>query len=461
MADKPFENPSPSMTAGVPDVAPITDLRIIGSSGLRIFSAPQGSGGFLYEEILDKLRFRLQNITIYREMNDNSSVINTIMYIIQALIRQADWKIKPSIESEAGIEAADFMTSVLGDFDDMTLDDFLIEALSFLVYGYALFEIVLKIRKGLHPDDLTINSKFDDGKYGIRGLYPRSVDITYQWVLNEDRKLVGVRQRDPYASKFFYLPMERVVHFKNGALKQSPEGRSLLRGAVIDWYSLKKIEELEKIALERDLAGLPVLEVPLDLLRNDARAIDKTLRADLEKMLADLKNDERAFLLLPTELDTQGQPTGYKFRLVSASGSKNMDISAAKAYYKRNILESVLAQFITLGTQAVGSFALSENHSNLFSSALGAIMDSMASTFNRQVIDRLCKLNKVPNELVPTLCHSDIVTPDLAQVGAYVQALASSGVLPVGDPALISKLLTLAELPVPEDVANLTADPND
>ncbi|MGI6498023.1 MAG: hypothetical protein ACOX0U_04265 [Oscillospiraceae bacterium] len=50
--------------------------------------------------------------------------------------------------------------------------------------------------------------------------------------------------------------------FRTKSRKGSPEGRSILRNAYRSWYFKRRIQEIEGIGIERDLAGFPTLTAP-------------------------------------------------------------------------------------------------------------------------------------------------------------------------------------------------------
>ena len=54
---------------------------------------------------------------------------------------------------------------------------------------------------------------------------------------------------------------------------------------------------------------------------------------------------------------------------------------------------TVLADFIFLGHQQVGSFALSSDKTELFAMAIGAYLDIICETFNSQGIPSLIDIN--------------------------------------------------------------------
>jgi hypothetical protein len=50
--------------------------------------------------------------------------------------------------------------------------------------------------------------------------------------------------------------------FRTKSRKGSPEGKSILRNAYRSWYFKRRIQEIEGIGIERDLAGFPTLTAP-------------------------------------------------------------------------------------------------------------------------------------------------------------------------------------------------------
>ncbi len=416
------------------------DLAVRGYSGLKEF------GGVVDEEFLPRLR-GAYGVKTYREMLDNSSTVGAIFYLLRALVRQVEWRVEPASTEKAALDWAEFLEGCLLDMSH-TWEDLISEVLSSLGYGWAYFETVYKIRRG-DTNDSSTRSQFDDGKIGWRKFALRPQDSLERWQFSdEDDGLEGMIQLTDKGKRAF-IPIEKAILFRTETTKGNPQGRSVLRNAVTDWYYLKRISNIEAVGIERDLTGLPKMEVPEEILAVDAPAEAKSLRAQLEKMLGEIKRDERDFALVPSELDREGKPTGYKLSLLTTGGTRQFDTNAVKLYYKVSILQSVLAQFIQLGMDKAGSWALASSHTDTFVMALGAHLGSICSTFNRFAVARLMKLNNAPREFWPALVHGDIESPPLAEIGAYIQALATTGQLP-DDEAIQRKLLEFARLPIPE-----------
>lgn len=415
------------------------DMSVLGSTGLAQF------GGIIDEEWHPKLRGDY-GPKVYREMSDNSSTLGAALLAIESLLRQVEYRVEPATEMPEAEDWARFVEECLLDTES-TFDDFIAEVLSELVYGWSYFETVYKLRKGLTGVETT-HSKYDDGKIGWRDMALRSQDSLDRWEIDDRGKILGMHQWDIYSGQRAYIPVEKAIHFRTRKTKNNPQGRSLLRNAAMDYWYYKRICKVEAIGIERDMAGLPVMEVPTKLLHQDADAIDKALLANLQTLLAQLKNDERGYAIVPSPTLPDGNPSGFKFYLLSTGGRRMIDTNEVKRFYKINMLQSLLAQFIELGMSGVGSLALASSSTDFFALAMGSIVGSITETFNRQGIDRLMQLNGVPVEHWPKLVHGDLEDIPLAEMGTYIQSLATAGKLP-DDDAVDRKLLEIAHLPVP------------
>ncbi|NIQ91033.1 MAG: hypothetical protein GWM98_04790 [Nitrospinaceae bacterium] len=424
------------------------DLGVLGFSGLKQY------GGVIDEEWHPKLRGDF-GPKVYREMSDNSSVIGAVLYIIRALVRQVEFRIEPASPEQEAIDVADFVDGCLYDMSH-TFEDFISEALSMLPYGWSYFEEIYKIRRG-EVEDPTGRSAYDDGKIGWRKFALRAQDTLDRWEFDEEGGLQGMHQADTTSGRTAFIPIGKAVLFRTESTKGNPQGRSILRNAVVDYWYLKRISEIEAIGIERDMTGVIKMEVPFEMLSTDASPKARAVRATIEKMLAELKRDEREYVMVPAEIDQNGKPTGYKLSLLTTGGARQINTNETKLYYKIGILQSVVAQFIQLGMAGVGSFALASTQTNLFSVALGTILDTLTSVFNRFAISRLMELNGIPRDLWPELVHGDLEAPPLGEIGSYLQSLANSGLLP-DDEAIQRKVLEFANLPQPEQEEGETVE---
>lgn len=378
-------------------------------------------GGVIYEEFLHELRGR-RGVAVYSEMESNDDVVGAILFAIEMLIRQVDWNVEPGGDSQKDNEAAEF---VRGCMDDMSVTwvDTISEILSFLTYGWSLHEIVYKRRMG-NTGDVRTRSKFTDGLIGWQKLPIRAQDTLYQWEYDEDDNLIGMTQMPPPSFQLYTIPMSKALLFRTKSRKDNPEGRSILRNAYRSWYFKRRIQEIEGIGIERDLAGLPVITCPEDIpIWDDTDPQMENIRYGLEEMVRNIRRDEMEGLVLPA---------GYKLELVSSAGSRQFDTNAIIERYDTRIAMTVLADFIFLGHQQNGSWALSSDKTELFSMAIGAFLDIICETFNSQGIPPLIDINGDHFKGItayPKMTHGDIEDVDIAKMGSFIKDMTGIGVL--------------------------------
>lgn len=411
----------------------------IGSTGLTRF------GGWISEEWLRDLQ-GIKGIKVYKEMRDNDPVIGAILFAIKMLIRQASWWVEAAGNTRQDEEAKEFLESCMKDMSH-TWHDLITEILSMLVFGWCWNELVYKRRNGDSRDPAQ-KSKYTDGRIGWRKIPIRAQETFYQWVFDEeDGSVKALRQQPPPDYRIREIPIEKSLLFRTESNKNNSEGRSLLRNAYKPFYFKKNIEEIEGIGIERDLAGLPVAYVPPELLSPNATTEQKAVLSLIQRLVTNIRRDETEGVVFPAEELPDGKKTGYKLSLLSTGGRRQFDTTSIIERYDRRIAMTVLADFIMLGHEKVGSFALASSKTNMFSLAIGAILDSIQEVFNAYAVPRLFALNSFQGlSGLPALVHGDVESPDLKELGDYISSLAGAG-FNVIDDEVENYLRRVASLP--------------
>lgn len=400
---------------------------VAGGTGLKQAS------GIVYEEWHQKLQ-GTRGVRTFREMADNSAIIGAILYTITSLIKQIPRTTKPAKENdEASARAKQHLDEC---FEDMshTFEDWLEEILSMLTYGWSNFEIVYKIRRG-ESDLPEFRSRFNDGLVGWRKFVIKPQESLVRWELDEDDGGIKGMHVVTEKGEQRFLPIEKSTLFRIKAHKNNPEGKSLLRNAFIDWYYVKHLTEVEAIGIERDLAGLPKMEVPPDLMSPDAPPEKASLRNDYENLVTNVRRDELEGLVVPAEemslADGTVVKTGYAFSLVSSGGSRAIDVNQSIVRHEQRMAMSVLMEWLLLGMDKVGSFSLASSKTEIFATALKAIVNSIQAIINRFAVRRLFSFMKstFPEDTWPTLEFGDIETPDLVGLSTFVSTLTAAGIL--------------------------------
>ncbi|WP_407540238.1 hypothetical protein Q0M94_02230 [Deinococcus radiomollis] len=407
------------------------DINALGASGLRT------SGAFVIEEWQPQLT-GLAGIRTYRQMRDNDPLIGAALFAIESLIGGVEWNAEANQTARGALRAqteADFVNGCLADMTH-TWRDHVSEALTMLTYGWAYHEIVYKYRRGRNADPMK-TSAYGDGRLGWAEIPLRMQASLYGWEFEPTSgRTLGMHQWTLQRGAA-YIPEEKAVHYRTGYNGGNPEGRSLFRNAYRAWYYQTMLEEIEAIGVERDLAGIPLIEVPEALLDPAAGENERALLQSFADLGARVRQDEQAYIIMPAEksLDPTGKEvsSGYKFSLLGTTTRKTFDTNAIIQRHTSRIAMTILAEFLLLGSDSSGSWALSEDKTSLFGEAITGVLDRIADSFNAQAVQPLMRLNGVPEPYWPKLTHGSVGKKGLEVLADYIQKLVSSNVITPDD----------------------------
>lgn len=418
------------MKRGAASVSKIGNFAEVGSTGLNRF------GGNVYEEFLPALRWP-KYVRVYKEMSYNDPVVGAIMFAAKQMIRKASWRVEAQGSTNIDLAAKEFVEQCMSDMS-ITWSDMMSEILSMLVYGWSWHEIVYKRRNG-EKRDTDKHSEYDDGRIGWAKISGRSQDSLHEWQFADNGNVIAMVQVAPPDYQTRVIPFEKSLLFRPESDKNNPEGRSILRNAYRPWFFKKRIEEIEGIGIERDLAGLPVLIPPEHINIWNNRDPDMVrLKLVAEKLVRNVRRDQNEGIVLPY---------GWELKLLSSASRRQFDTNAIINRYDQRIAICMLADVIMLGAEKVGSYALSEVKKGLFATGLETFLDAIQDVFNKFAVPRLMRMNVFPGlTKYPKLVHGEIETPDLRELARYIDVLANKGV-PILNDRTIEQLKEVASLP--------------
>lgn len=435
------------------------DLRMIGAQGLKAF------GGFIYEESLRELEGK-RAVEAYKEMVDNDSVCGVIMYTIDKMLRQVDWRIAPASNAAFDVEVADFVDSCRDDCEESWVD-FVSEALpGMLRYGYSLFEVVYKRRAGDSPQP-HLTSKYADGRIGWRVIASRAQDTIYRWLFDDCGRLVGAEQQAPPHYRLTTLPIDKCLLFRTSVEKNNPEGRSIFRSSWRSYWIKRGIENIEAVGVERDVTGLPIAWVPRELIEaaenGDPGAVSMLER--FTTMATQIRRDASEGIVMPQEFDENGNKR-FDLTLLPGGGSRQFDTDKIIQRYDQRMAMGVLADFLLLGQGATaqGSWAMHSDKTKLFIQSLKAFLNIFCEQFNSKAIPRLLKYNNFEMSDYPRLEYGDLDQVDLSGLGDYIQKISSTGLIQPDDEleAYLRKVANLPDKQVDsDDVSEILPKPNE
>lgn len=421
----------------------------LGLSGLK------RAAGYVQEEYLSELVGQ-RGVRVYTEMSEQDPVISGILFVIEMLVRGVKWKFVPADDSEKAKAFADRLEECKDDMHS-TFNTVISEALSLCPYGWAAQEMTFKLRQGQDPpmmiDPITgieteqPTSKYDDGLIGWHKIEIRSQDSLFYWEFDQYGEVTAMWQIAPPIFIPVRIPMSKLILWRTTARKGNPEGRSMLRGAYEPWYFKRHIQRIEGIGVERDLAGLPVAFVPPALLDTAATAAQKAILAAIKKIVTNIRRDEQEGIVFPLQFDDGGHQL-YDLKLLSTGGTRQFDTDKIIQRHEQRMAMTVLADFIFLGHETVGSFALSSDKTSLFAHALGAILEMMAATFTEKAVKTLFRLNGWDLALMPTLVPGDMETVNVKDIASALKDLSLSGMPLFPNPELEQYIFDIMNIPV-------------
>lgn len=415
----------------------------LGVSGKNTYT-----GDIRADEFLQELRGK-KAIQKYREMRDNNAIVGSIMYAIEQTLRDVKIEVKPADDSEVAKREAEFLQSVLDDMDH-SLDDHVSEALSYLTYGFSWFEVVYKRREGDMRSPKK-NSKFEDGRIGIKKIAIRAPWTVESFEVDQNTgEILGMYQEAAWGKRPAMIPIEKSVYYRTTSLNNDPSGRSVLRNAFVSYTYLNKIQSYEAIAIERELHGVPIGRMPAEYMSADASVDQAALRSQFDKILRDLKLNEQGYALLPSDLyvDAEGRPTNQRLmdiELITANGSRSIDIDPVVKRYQHDIARSLMAEFLMLGSGS-GSYALSKTKTDLFLRSLESYINTIVDVLNKQLVERLWQLNGLDWATMPKLVAGDVAPHDLREIASFLRNLNGAGIEVQEHPEVVSDLMAIAEI---------------
>lgn len=375
--------------------------------------------GFL-EEDPNPLLIGKNAITEFDKMRTVDVQVTATLLAAELPIRATEWSIAPGKTMKGDRthevtpkdqEIADFVKYNLFTNCRTSFDDYLRLSLGMLWAGFSLFEKVYEEKQGKimlkkladRPQN-TISHFFDlDGDLNIEQLGSKELIPGWKVIIHSYRK-----EGDNFA------------------------GRSALRPAYQNWTYKTKLYRLDGIAHERNSLKVPVITTP-DGVNED----EKKAAKDIAK---NLKSTEGAHVILPGEK--------WKIEFLG-DGSQNEGIMKSISHHNREISKALLAQFIELGAEGKGgSYALSEDHSDLFKLGLTAIANQVARVTNEFLIRELVDLNfdMQDGQEYPTLEFDKIGDIDIQKIIDGITALSEKHIV-TPDNSIEDKMRELLDLP--------------
>lgn len=291
----------------------------------------------------------------------------------------------------------------------------------------------------------TVYEKKEDGLYHLRKLALRPNKTIIEWKVDETGGPAGVSQLQGDGD-LVSLDMERLLVFTHMGEGPSLLGKPATRPMYRPWWLIDRVSRAGAVAIDRHGAGVP-------WAKYEGRDVDE--RRKIEHALMGLHTNERSYMLW------NGDVTEWGIKGVEGA---TLDPVPFMEYQRRDLFLAPLAQFLALGTDSVGSMALSQDHSSFFMMALRYLAREVEDVYNSYLVPRLIGYNwTVAADHLPRVKHGNLDQRNVTTWATAVAGLVGAGIqLPADELSRVAADMLGVTIPEAPDVAaDDVADVND
>jgi len=394
----------------------------IGQTGSVIVSGrierPQSVSDVLGEDYLSE--FTADTVD---KMIRSDGTCSAIWYAITLPLLAAEWDLVPASDKRTDRRIADFVGENLWPDFQRTLE----QALSYLLYGHFIFEVVYG---------------HSDGQIVWEKLSPRLPWTIEQWNVRNG-ELVSIVQyaMDTNTGQYreFTIPADRILRFTNRQVGLNFAGVSIFRAAYKHWKIKDVLYKIDAIRHERYGVGVPIVSPPEGTSSAD--------RASLEAAARTLQSNEASYIMLPA-----GSDPDKVVKVLTGQQGTGTNVLDSIRHHDMLILRSVLTEFLALGEAKFGSRSVSADQTGLFMLSLQGIADNIGEVFTHGHagenggISDLVRYNFGSGAGVPRLHCAKIPERSISDIMSGIAELTKAGVI-TPDVAVENQVRDLVGLP--------------
>ena len=356
---------------------------------IAVFRDPETDNG--YEDLNPEM---LQPDIIEKMKGD--SVIKGALNILKLSVLSRGFKI--TVKDEKNQEMADFINECFDGMDG-NIEDYLMEMLSCLEYGYSATEKVYERKKDSKKKDRIMLKK-------LKTLDPKTMKIKTDAYGN----ILWYNQRK--GSQDIKIPKQKIIWWVHNQEFGNMYGKSELISCYKNWYIKDKILKFANVAYER--YGTPLIIGHVE---------DKGDVHKMKQLLSKING--------MTSLSVSGEE-----KIEAIQNQSNVDWVAVLEYHTRQIYESMnIPSMLASSSKSIaGSYALSSNQLDVFTLKLQALQRDIKSILEEQLIRELIDMNFPNPEEYPRVVFSPLVDKDIKQLSDVIVAMITTGAIMPTEP---------------------------
>jgi len=171
-------------------------------------------------------------------------------------------------------------------------------------------------------------------------------------------------------------------------------------------------------------------------MSDDATPEEKGIYEYYQKIIRNIHNNEQTGLVLPQAHDPESRQPLFDFELMGVQGGKQYDTDKIIKRWDNKILTLLFADFLKMGQDQVGSFALAGEKTSLMSMAVEARLQEISNTLNYDLIPQTFKLNGWSDTDYPQFRYGNLNEVDIEEFSKAIQRIFSVNAIEADRPVM-------------------------
>jgi len=357
-------------------------------------------------------------------------------------------------DSPISVVVKDFLQYNIDNLQGQSMRSIGTTAASMIENGTSLFEKVLIKGKGQYSDKWTIQK--------LSPIHPLTLDPSKPFTVADDGDSyinanqsssaftgtggVGLKGSKVGLKGVKEIPWAKICYSSYASDYSQILGCSPLDAIYNVWREKVLLQDITKVGVTKDMAGMPVIEIPIDILDKsaaDENSQEARLVNGLQEAMANMHQGDQAFVILPSDtISESGQGAKqYNLRFLGVDGGgKQFDLVQLIEQRRRAILTVLGAQHLSVGENGTGGMNLLEGKSDMQAFYAERDITIIEEMWNKDVFPQLMRINGwvVSKEDMPEWVSGEIQPISLDEKGKYINRVGR--MLPA-IPDVVNKIL--------------------
>ena len=355
-----------------------------------------------------------QNIETFHEMYTRDEAVGGVLNATYALVENAfnNWTITGNRNDPESVATTALIKHFFNNMTGSTMRSFSRNAATFNQFGFSVIEKDYKrmpvgsyleeLPKGMSSDKVWMVDK-------LRFIPQRSLDPSEPFIIgNQGRDILGLNQNaswfqnSSHALRGWNPPMTSVTIKRNkfmlmgiNVTDSTPMGVSPLEQTWTSWKEKKFYESYQSVGVSKDMAGMPLLEIPIEVLKKasaDPTSPEGLMVDEMAKDVAAMHAGEQNMMLLPSKTG-EGDDYGLKFLGIEGAG-KQFDLQEI-INKRREAIYSSFGALNLISSESGGSYNQFEGQNSIHFFFVKRIISIIEEAINKDLIPQIMLINDI------------------------------------------------------------------